>query len=82
MTGSIRALAAIFIVAALVPLATGPAAAQDQRGALRTACSADFRQLCSGVSPGGGRIINCLRDNGDKLTPGCKTALDQAQKPN
>ncbi|MFL9827582.1 cysteine rich repeat-containing protein [Rhodoplanes sp. SY1] len=50
------------------------ALAQDQ-AVLRDACKADYQKLCQGVQPGGGRIIKCLQDQSDKLSPGCKTAL-------
>ncbi|MBK5958549.1 hypothetical protein CCR97_10060 [Rhodoplanes elegans] len=51
-----------------------PALAQDQ-AVLRDACKADYQKLCQGMQPGGGRIIKCLQDQSDKLSPGCKTAL-------
>lgn len=66
------AVAALTLV--LAATGGGPAAAQDQR-VLRDACKADYQRLCQGVQPGGGRIVKCLQDQGDKLTPACKTAL-------
>lgn len=66
------------VAALALTLAAGPAAAQDQRAVLRDACKADYQRLCAAVSPGGGRIIKCLNDQGDKLTPTCKAALAKA----
>ncbi|RAI38499.1 cysteine rich repeat-containing protein [Rhodoplanes roseus] len=62
---------------AAATLAADPAAAQDQRSVLRDACKADYQRLCNGVQPGGGRIVKCLQDQSDKLTPACKTALSK-----
>jgi hypothetical protein len=45
---------------------------------LQTACRSDFKALCKGTKPGGGRIIACLQKHSDKLSAGCRTAL-QAQ---
>jgi acetyl esterase/lipase len=46
---------------------------------IREACADDFKTFCSGVQPGGGRIIACLRQNFDKLSPGCRQALTAAR---
>ena len=48
------------------------APAQNQSGA----CMADYEKYCSGVSPGGGRIIECLSKQHDSLSEACKTKLD------
>jgi hypothetical protein len=45
----------------------------------RTACRADYNQFCKSVTPGGGRIVKCLADNTDKLSPSCKTAMADAK---
>lgn len=46
--------------------------AQDARGEARQACKADYSRLCSGISPGGGRVRKCLNDNFDGLSEACK----------
>jgi hypothetical protein len=68
------ALAAACLIGLLV-LSRSLAQAQDGRGAARHACKADYQRLCTGVSPGGGRIIKCLGDNFDKLSDPCKQAV-------
>lgn len=42
---------------------------------LRAACKADRDALCSTVERGGGRMLQCLRDNKDKVSPACGAAL-------
>jgi hypothetical protein len=42
---------------------------------VRNACAAESRDLCSGIPPGGGRIIACLRANAAALSPRCQGAL-------
>jgi len=63
--------------------ATGTAFAQNlsraQMQALRTACEADTRALCAGVQPGGGRLLQCLQANPDKVSQPCKDALGVAR---
>lgn len=44
---------------------------------IRQFCGRDYRVLCGGVAPGGGRIVGCLQDNASALSPGCKRALGQ-----
>jgi len=46
-----------------------------QTAAERAACMADFQKYCPGVVPGGGRIIECLAKQLDKLTPECKKVV-------
>ncbi|MGJ4887759.1 hypothetical protein ACQR0Z_07635 [Bradyrhizobium sp. HKCCYLS3077] len=55
-------------------------AAQAQNtGAVRQACGSEVRTLCAGISPGGGRIKQCMIEKFDKLSDGCKTALKDAK---
>ena len=52
-----------------------PAWAQN-RDAMRKACAADLKTYCSDL-PQGGRMGQCLRQNADKLSPDCRTALEK-----
>jgi hypothetical protein len=53
-----------------------PASAED-------ACLADAKRLCSGTSPGSGRVYYCLRSSYSNLSDGCKQLLDwSAQRAN
>lgn len=58
-------------------LAQSPSGAQAQ--AVRTACEADIRTTCPGVQPGGGRILQCIKANPDKISQPCKDALAAAK---
>ena len=55
-------------------------AASAERQEVRRACESDLQTLCKGVQPGGGRIISCLKQNYDKLSPGCQQALTKAKE--
>ncbi len=38
-------------------------------------CGNDLRSYCSKVSPGEGRLLDCLNRNGDRVSGQCKDAL-------
>jgi hypothetical protein len=61
-------LRAGMIALALSALST---AALAQTAAERAACSADVKAFCAGLMPGGGRLLNCLADHKDKISPAC-----------
>lgn len=42
-------------------------------------CRADYDRVCSGVVPGGGRILACLQNHANQLSPGCAQAMPRAQ---
>jgi len=46
---------------------------------MRAACGPDAARLCPGVKPGGGRILACFKEKATDLSPGCRSALQQAQ---
>jgi len=45
---------------------------------LRTGCTDDAQKFCANVEPGGGRILQCLKDHKDSLSDKCKQAAQQA----
>jgi hypothetical protein len=47
---------------------------------LRRACGPDYRAYCSAVPIGGGRVIECLRENGPSLSRQCRSALSSAMR--
>ncbi|GLK86035.1 cysteine rich repeat-containing protein [Ancylobacter defluvii] len=52
---------------------------RSQMQALRTACEADIRAVCPGVQPGGGRLLQCIQANPEKVSQPCKEALASIQ---
>lgn len=46
---------------------------------LASTCRSDYDRLCKGVMPGGGRVVACLAEKADSLTPDCKAALPEAK---
>ncbi|MFG1345022.1 cysteine rich repeat-containing protein [Xanthobacter autotrophicus DSM 431] len=55
--------------------AQAPAVSVDQLKALRTACEADVKKLCAGIQPGGGRIVQCLKDHRQEVSPPCQASI-------
>ena len=66
---------------AAVMMFAGAAAAQEQGqgggqgGGRGQACAADVQKMCSDKTDRAGRM-QCLNDNHDKLSDGCKTVVD------
>lgn len=43
-----------------------------QAQGLADPCLGDIKEYCAGVEQGGARVMNCLLDHKDNLTPGCR----------
>lgn len=58
--------------------------AEMKKGAqeVREACKEDVLKLCKGIEPGGGRIINCLREHENELSAGCKARMEKGRMRN
>jgi hypothetical protein len=75
-----------FAIVAGVAMADDPPAAQPTPAqqktmqALRAACETDVQKLCAGVQPGGGRIVECLKQHKDEVSDGCKQAILKAKQ--
>ena len=41
---------------------------------MRTACMPDIKSFCADVEPGGGKIMQCLKDHKAQLSDACKSA--------
>lgn len=41
------------------------------------ACQHDVTQYCSQVQPGGGRVMQCLRENSSKISSDCAAVIKQ-----
>jgi len=57
-----------------------PMSPRQEAMLLRRACGMDYRTYCSEVPIGGGRIIECLRENGPSLSRQCRSALLSARQ--
>lgn len=44
------------------------------------ACEDDVMKLCKDVQPGGGRILRCLKEHKNELSPECKAKMEQAKR--
>jgi Cysteine rich repeat len=64
---------------ALITVSTAALAADVSDRAGRASCKADVEKLCANVERGGGRIVQCLKENEAKLSTPCKAAVAQAQ---
>jgi hypothetical protein len=81
MSWSERAGAWAFLVGALGFAVNHPARAQSPAtDAARAACNADLQQLCAGVPSGGGRLLACLKEHRDQVSPTCKQAIMAARQ--
>lgn len=52
---------------------------REEMAIAREACGADFRAYCRAVPFGGGRVIACLRENMQRLSPSCQKVLSSAR---
>ena len=43
----------------------------------REACEDDIFQFCGDVKPGGGRIVRCLKEHENELSPKCKAKMEE-----
>ena len=62
------------LIAGTVPNAMAQTAQQ------RAACQGDAKKLCSGVTPGGGRILECLAKQKGNLSDPCKAVVEAQGK--
>jgi hypothetical protein len=47
--------------------------------ALMQVCRSDYDRLCTGVRPGGGRVLACLQNHTNQLSAACGQAVPRAQ---
>jgi hypothetical protein len=64
---------ALFILSVLFALSS---AALAQEGGRHGACRADAQKLCAGVEHGGGRMLDCLAGQKDKLSDDCRKMVE------
>jgi hypothetical protein len=62
-----------FVLSVFVAL---PSPALAQESGRHGACRADAQKLCAGVEHGGGRILDCLAGQKDKLSDDCRKMVE------
>jgi Cysteine rich repeat len=75
-------VAGVAVAAGSLPaVAQAPAPPQMRSEAMviMALCRSDYDRLCSGVRPGGGRILACLQSHAGALSPACGRAMPRAQ---
>ena len=76
LAASIAAFAAPSLTAlALVLTSLSGPAARAQGGATLSHCLVDAERMCPGATPGGGILIECLKQHPDDVSVGCAKAL-------
>ncbi len=71
----------IFVLSLLAAVLAVPALSRAEDEAPEQGpCKADVQKFCKDVTPGGGRVIACLKAHEDKLSPECKAAGQKAKE--
>ena len=71
---------ALTIIIAVTAFSSLALAQQEGRSHNRGACRADAERLCAGVERGGGRIVDCLAGQKDKLSDDCRKMVESRGK--
>lgn len=62
------------------PALSAQSGSQQTLADVRAACASDVQKLCGGVPPGGGRIVNCLKQHQADVSNECKQAIIKAMR--
>jgi hypothetical protein len=74
-----QALCTIPIFSLIATAAFSDTAPLPPTGGPSAACKQDVQTLCTGVQPGGGQILACLKSHAEQVSPGCKAAVRAAR---
>ena len=50
---------------------------KEKAADFRHACKDDMKKICAGIEPGDGRIMQCMKQHEDELSPACKEMMGQ-----
>lgn len=76
-----RSIVRVVVACGLAALCTAARAQQAQQGSKEAqgpkkgACKADAEKLCKDVQPGGGKMIECLKQHQADLSPACSSNM-------
>ncbi len=70
----------IALTSAVVFVSLSSAAFAQDAQPHRGTCRADAEKLCAGIEHGGGRILNCLAAQKDKLSDDCRKSVEARGK--
>ncbi|HEY9214150.1 MAG TPA: cysteine rich repeat-containing protein [Ancylobacter sp.] len=74
-----RLIALTLLLAATVTTASAQQMSRQQLAVVKSACEADIKRVCSGIQPGGGRLLKCMQANPEKISQPCKDTLASVQ---
>ena len=66
----------VLFIFAMVAGTVGPCLAQPRRDEMKV-CTADYRRFCTDTAPGGGRILQCLKEHAQELSPACRALVER-----
>src|SRR5512139_854407 len=67
----------VFVIVCAVLV--GPEAGLSADQGERLLCAEDIARHCRGLKPGGGRIINCLKDHEAELSADCRAKIEEVR---
>ncbi|MEG6509945.1 cysteine rich repeat-containing protein [Methyloligella sp. 2.7D] len=56
-----------------------PPEMRQEAAMLMKLCREDYKRLCRGTQPGGGRVLACLQNQNEMLSDGCTSAMPRAE---
>jgi hypothetical protein len=59
---------------------SGEGSTQIQAANPLSYCRSDVARLCPGITPGGGKLIGCLKEHENEMSIGCAKALAEIKK--
>jgi hypothetical protein len=67
------------VIAAMFGGAAAAQSAARPNEAVKQACADDVHRLCAGIPSGGGGVRQCVIENREQLSDGCKSAMQAAR---